>query len=150
MEHLDRFTFFPADKCPESTSVPGSRAQHAHDARSHTTEAPGEFIRSHRPIPYLMFEHQSQRSSLDLFHASVLGRGEQNDAWSPKGERRSGTPGQCRRQLEFQDMLASNTQQKTKPAPGLWKLQILAKGLSMPETSSSSGSLRFAVKVPGV
>lgn len=73
MEHLDRFTFFPADKCPESTSVPGSRAQHAHDARSHTTEAPGEFIRSHRPTPRLMFEHQSQRSSLDLFHACGTG-----------------------------------------------------------------------------
>lgn len=45
-----------------------------------------------QPTPHLMFEHQSQRPSLDLFHTWVLGMMEQNNAWSPKRERRSGTP----------------------------------------------------------
>lgn len=150
MKYLDKISFFPADKCPGSTSVPGRRAQHAHYATSHTTDASGEYIRSHRLMLHLTFEHTSQRASLDLFHAGVLGGVEENDAWSPKGKRRSGTPRWCRRQLEFRDVLACGAQQKPKPAPGRWKLQRLAKGLSVPETSSSAGSLGFAAEVPGV
>ncbi|KAJ7403265.1 hypothetical protein BTVI_78850 [Pitangus sulphuratus] len=127
------------------TSVkPGCHAGHL-DAK-----VPVAPLRVMQTCTHLTFEYKSQRASLDLFHVQVLGGVEENNAWSPKGDRRSGTPGQHRRQLEFQDMLACSAQQKPKLAPGSWKLQGLAKDLSISETSSSAGSLGFAAEDPGV
>lgn len=113
--------------------MPGTTAQHVCYARRCTTAFSGEYIRSCRHSPHLAFEHKSQRASLDLFHAWVFGGVGENDAWSPRGEKMSGTPGQCRRQLGFQDILASAAPPKPNLAPGHWKLQRLAKGLSIPE-----------------
>lgn len=95
--YLDRIFFFTADKCPGSTYVAGRRARHACYARSHTADASGEYTRSRRLGPHLAFEHKTQRASLDLFHARVLGGVGEDDAWSPKGVIRSGTPGNAGR-----------------------------------------------------
>lgn len=79
-----------------------------------------------------------------------LGRGGRRWCLEPKRSDQEWNLRQCRRQLEFQNVLACATQQKPKPIPGRWKLQRLAKGLSIPETSFSAGSLGFAAKVLGV
>lgn len=96
-EYWDRITF-PQQTNFQDSSLPGTRAQHTHHARSCTSEST---ISSCRLSPHFVFEHKSQRASSNLFHAWVLGGVGKSSAWSPRGEKRSRTPRQHRRQLGF-------------------------------------------------